>query len=48
MNSVPGMVFIPVAIVAALPDGKIKAIVLSAAIGAALYFFRDKIPKEVE
>lgn len=48
MNSQTGIVFIPVAIFAALPDGQSKAIVLSAAIGAALYFLREKIPKEVE
>ena len=49
MNAYTGLlVGIPVGIFATLDVAQSKAIVLSAAIGAALFFFRGKIPTEAE
>lgn len=48
MNSQTGLIAIPVAIFAALDASQSKAIVLSAIIGAVLYFVRGKIPEEVK
>ena len=49
MNAYTGLlVGIPVGIFATLDVAQSKAIVLSAAIGAALFFLRGKIPTEAE
>lgn len=48
MNSQTGLIAIPVAIFAALDESQSKAIVVSAIIGASLYFLKGKIPNDAE
>ena len=48
MNSQTGLIAIPVAIFAALDVSQSKAIVLSAIVGAGLYFVQGKIPDEIK
>ena len=47
MNTQTGVIAIPVAIFAALDVSQSRALVLSAVIGAVLYYMKGRIPDEV-